>query len=256
MDTLTSILGAANSVFQNTPLFSEQYKYTPFLYFQDDWRATNKLTLNLGLRWEPYITTRDRFGHDGAFRPGQQSIVYPLGATGSSFPRRSRNRTRCYPQSLRPDCATNRFCLRPGGNGKTSHPRRLWHFLRYTTASRGEYQPAESALLLTGKRLLTVQLSDPYANAQQTQQLLLNYVPPKTAADRASRVFYLPMTENTIAPNFTTGYIQQWNLTVQQEVWKQIVVTAAYLGAKGHICFCWRRRIRVSTFRANPPQAT
>ncbi len=42
------MLGAADSVFQNTPLFSEQYKYTPFLYFQDDWRATNKLTVNIG----------------------------------------------------------------------------------------------------------------------------------------------------------------------------------------------------------------
>jgi hypothetical protein len=41
------------------------------------------------------------------------------------------------------------------------------------------------------------------------------------------------MTENTIAPNFTTGYIQQWNLTLQHQVWKQIVLTAAYLGSKG-----------------------
>ncbi len=79
-------LGAANSVFQNSPLTSLQYKWTPFLYFQDDWRATNKLTLNLGVRWEPYITTRDGFGHVGAFRPGQQSTIYPLAPVGAVFP--------------------------------------------------------------------------------------------------------------------------------------------------------------------------
>ena len=84
-----------------------------------------------------------------------------------------------------------------------------------------------------GETTFDVQLSNPYANAQQVQQLLLSYVPPTTAAERAARQFYLPMTENTIAPNFTTGYIQQWNFTVQHEIWKQIVITAAYLGSKG-----------------------
>ncbi len=224
--------GAANSVFQNTPLFSEQYKYTPFLYFQDDWRATNRLTLNLGLRWEPYITTRDRFGHDGAFRPGQQSIIYPLAPLGAVFPGDA---------GIGPGVTPNRydrlaprigFAYDPFGNGKTSVRGAYGIFsdtLRPVALNTNQLNQPFSF----GETTFDVQLSDPYANAQQTQQLLLTYVPPKTAADRAARVFYLPMTENTIAPNFTTGYIQQWNLTVQREVWKQIVVTAAYLGSKG-----------------------
>ncbi len=225
-------LGAANSVFQNTPLFSEQYKYTPFLYFQDDWRATNRLTLNLGLRWEPYITTRDRFNHDGAFRPGQQSTVYPLAPLGAVFPG---------DKGIGPGVTPNRydrfgprvgFAYDPFGNGKTSIRGAYGIFsdtLRAVALNTNQLNQPFSY----GQTTFSVQLSNPYANAQQTQQLLLNYVPPKTAADRAARVFYLPMTENTIDPNFTTGYIQQWNLTVQREVWKQIVVTAAYLGSKG-----------------------
>jgi len=47
--------GAAYSVYQNSPISSWQYKYTPFLYFEDDWRVTHRLTLNLGVRWEPYV---------------------------------------------------------------------------------------------------------------------------------------------------------------------------------------------------------
>ena len=46
------VYGAATSVFQNSPISSWQYKWTPFLYFQDDWRVSRKLTLNLGLRYD------------------------------------------------------------------------------------------------------------------------------------------------------------------------------------------------------------
>ena len=46
-----------------------------------------------------------------------------------------------------------------------------------------------------------VPLSNPYVSNQPTLQLLLNYVPPTTAAARQARVFYLPMPENSINPN-------------------------------------------------------
>jgi Carboxypeptidase regulatory-like domain len=225
-------LGAANSVFQNTPLFSEQYKYTPFLYFQDDWRASKRLTLNLGLRWEPYITTRDRFDHDGAFRPGQQSVIYPLAPPGALFPG---------DPGIGPGVSPNRynkfsprigFAYDPSGNGKTSIRAAYGIFsdtLRPVAVNTNQLNQPFSY----GQTTFNVPLSNPYVNNMQTQQLLLNYVPPKTAADRQKRVFYLPMTENSIDPNFTTGYIQQWNLTVQQQIWKQIVLTFAYLGGKG-----------------------
>ncbi len=80
---------------------------------------------------------------------------------------------------------------------------------------------------------LTCHWITPTPANQQTLQLLLNYVPPTTAAARQARVFYLPMPENSINPSFTTGYIQQWNLNVQRNLWKQTVLTVGYLGSKG-----------------------
>jgi hypothetical protein len=217
---------------QQTPLFSEQYKYTPFLYFQDDWRVSNRLTLNLGARWEPYITTRDRFGHDGAFRPGQQSVIYPLAPPGALFPG---------DPGIGPGVTPNRydrvsprvgFAYDPFGNGKTSIRAAYGIFSDTLRAVAINLNQLNQPFSL-GETTFDVPLSNPYVDNMETQQRLLNYVPPKTAAERQSRTFYLPMTENSIAPNFTTGYTQQWNLTVQREVWKQVVLTAAYLGSKG-----------------------
>ena len=225
-------LGAANSVFQNTPLFSEQYKYTPFLYFQDDWRVSTRLTLNLGLRWEPYMTTRDRFNHDGAFRPGQQSVIYPLAPVGAVFPGDPGIGPGVSPNRYKKFSPRIGFAYDPAGNGKTSIRAAYGIFsdtLRPVAINTNQLNQPFSY----GQTTFNVPLSNPYVNNMQTQQLLLNYVPPKTAADRQNRVFYLPMTENSIDPNFTTGYIQQWNLSVQRQIWKEIVLTFAYLGGKG-----------------------
>ncbi|MGA7341325.1 MAG: carboxypeptidase regulatory-like domain-containing protein [Terracidiphilus sp.] len=224
--------GAAYTVFQNSPLFSEQYKYTPFLYFQDDWRVTKKLTLNLGARWEPYITTRDRYGHDGAFRPGEQSTIYPLAPQGALFPGDNGIGPGVSPDRFDRISPRIGFAYDPFGDGKTSVRAGYGIFsdtLRPVALNTNQTNQPFSY----GWTTFDVPLDNPYASNQQTLQLLLNYVPPMTAAARQARVFYLPMPENSINPNFTTGYIQQWNLNVQRNLWKQTVLTVGYVGSKG-----------------------
>jgi hypothetical protein len=224
--------GAATTTSQNSLIQSDQYKWTPFLYVQDDWRASPRLTINAGIRWEPYITSRDGFGHLGAYRTGEQSILYPLAPVGAVFPGDPGVDAGITPDRFGRISPRVGFAYDPKGDGRTSIRAAYGIFsdtLRLVDLNLNNNNQPFSY----GQVTYDVPLSNPYVNNMQTLQLLLNYVPPKTAAQRATRAFYLPMTENSVAPNFTTGYTQQWNLTVQRETWKKVVLTVAYLGAKG-----------------------
>lgn len=58
------------------------------LYFQDDWKATDKLTLNLGIRWQTESPYRTKYGQQSQFDPNaidpltgrQGALLHPSGA--------------------------------------------------------------------------------------------------------------------------------------------------------------------------------
>ena len=67
-------VGGANSVSASSfPPISNLHRWYLGSYVQDDWRATPRLTLNLGLRWEYYGVPTERDGHQVNFVPGPLS---------------------------------------------------------------------------------------------------------------------------------------------------------------------------------------
>ncbi|MCI0627547.1 MAG: TonB-dependent receptor [Acidobacteria bacterium] len=50
------------------------------MYFQDDWRVTNRLTFNLGLRYDFAGPIREKNNHMANFDPSAGQVVYPRGA--------------------------------------------------------------------------------------------------------------------------------------------------------------------------------
>ncbi len=64
-------VGGANSVSASSfPPISNLHRTYFGVYVQDDWRATPKLTLNLGLRWEHYGVPTERSNRQANFVPG------------------------------------------------------------------------------------------------------------------------------------------------------------------------------------------
>ncbi|MBL8216441.1 MAG: TonB-dependent receptor [Bryobacterales bacterium] len=83
---------------RSEPALSLQVKYAG-VYFQDDWRVTNRLTLNLGLRWDADFPQTERFDRASSFDlnatlplqvPGFQPFKGGLVFAGSRTPGASR----------------------------------------------------------------------------------------------------------------------------------------------------------------------
>jgi len=72
--TVNYLLGQASSKGQNFSVVQQHLRtYEPSAYFQDDWRATPKLTLNLGVRFDLYTPYTEEDGYLSNFDP---STVY------------------------------------------------------------------------------------------------------------------------------------------------------------------------------------
>lgn len=225
-------LGAANSVFQNSPISSFQYKWTPFLYFQDDWRVSRKLTLNIGLRWEPYIAIKDSFGQNAAFRAGQQSTVYPRAPLGYVFPGDAGIADGVTPNRYGRFSPRVGFAFDPIGDGKTSIRAAYGIFSDTLPLVALNSNPTNQPFSY-GLTTFSVPFSNPYVNNPASLQLLQSYIRPSTEGQRATWPFYQPLQVISMNPDFTSGYIQQWNFNVQRELPGKFVVTAGYLGNKG-----------------------
>ncbi len=96
-DAMTGLL---NSVTAQNRLIQGGIQHNVFSYFQDDWRFTPKLTLNLGVRYELPFQWFEPHGQSATFVPGHAvDGSSPTLLAGSGFPG---DPTACCPRSCRP----------------------------------------------------------------------------------------------------------------------------------------------------------
>ena len=74
----TDYVGGPNNVYASNISLSDNGKNYYGSYFQDDWKVSSKLTLNLGMRWDFFGLVYDHYGKQANFVPGGPPSGAPL----------------------------------------------------------------------------------------------------------------------------------------------------------------------------------
>ena len=202
-------------------------------FVQDDWKATNHLTLNVGWRYElnkPPIDSADRFTN---FIPALNKVVIASLATltgsGIGFTNPALVTTAAdagYPRSLvyvsKMDLAPRvGFAWRPFGGNKT--------------VIRGGYGIFYGGNIQNGIR---TGLADvfPFAvtqtgNRNATNPLLLTFANPFPAPTLVSNIASFTIDGYEAHP--PSQYMQSWNFTMEREAAFSSAIKLSYVGSKG-----------------------
>jgi len=216
------LTGHANTFRQNNGQDRDFFGNDWYGFFQDDWKISRKLTLNLGLRYEVDGALESTTDALQTFRLGVQSRVFPISPLGLAFPGDSG-----IPRAAMPTPGKN-FAPRigvafdPFGNGKTAI-RAGWGFFYAATIANITSNLQGQPFLVDVTVNVTPNLNTPYANVPGGSPF------PYTLS-RTNPLFSLPLTASYVAENLGMPYVMQYNFTIQQQLSSQWSLQAGYVG--------------------------
>ncbi|MEK7407680.1 MAG: TonB-dependent receptor [Acidobacteriota bacterium] len=205
-------------------------------YFQDDWRVTPRLTLNLGLRYEFNSVPFDKSGMQVvADKPlgsrGGDVTLLPAGpGTGRTWYNNDRN-------NFAPAIG---FAWSPFGGQKTSVRggfRTAYNRLvNWALNVVEQNQPGTTKVSILRPNSAASAANPPAVRAgDAAAQALIAQLPVGIVGLPVQRT---PAPDRSSTPlildqNLRTPYVSQWNLSIQREVLPGTVLEIAYVGSKG-----------------------
>jgi hypothetical protein len=132
--------GSPSAYIQGGSQINNEYVHAVGTYANDVWRVNSRITLNYGLRWEPFLAPRDRNGFTIGFirenfDKGVHSVAYPNAPAGlvfagdPGFPTNDANSNNQFKQ-FAPRVG---FVLDPAATARQT-PHRFRHLLRFAEA--------------------------------------------------------------------------------------------------------------------------
>ena len=210
------LLGVANQWAWQSPVLVSMRTYNFAAYVQDDWKLNNRLTVNLGLRYEispPWVEKYDKMGNfDIDTTPGQVSLVY-ASSNGSRYDR----------ATVATD--TNNWMPRVGFafklNDKTVVRSGYGLFYAYMqNMGDSEYlignAPFAYGVTLTG--------------SPTTPAVILASGPPAGSTDLAKATGLQFASWERHAPQSSA---HQWNFNIQRELGNDWLIEVGYAGSRG-----------------------
>ena len=181
-------------------------------FLQDDWRMTSHFTVNYGLRYEYFTPFREKYGHlsDLTFQPGFESAAVVTGQNPGSLP-----------SSLLRGDANN---LAP----RLGIAYRPWS--QHSLVLRAGYGIFYDGSIYS-RIFPNLASQPPFAQAgtlitSPTQVLTLQDGFPAVGPN-------ILKNTHAVDPDFRTPYAQSWNVSLEDEIFKNVILSLGYVGTKG-----------------------
>lgn len=220
------MLGRPSLFIQLTPWGEALRAWQPGAYFQDNYKVTPRLTVNAGLRFDPYLPWKEHQANKIlAFKPGLQSQISPglpkgivvAGEHGVPEAGHKSSWTKFAPR-------LGIAYLLP--NEKTSVRAGYGVFFDYPNAIINNRHASNIPFVLRVDVANPTSLENPWTATQP------NPFPVPIPVPSGFR-FPLPATAVTYSDDFTNGYMQQWNLTAEHQFTSNWLARVSYIGSRG-----------------------
>jgi hypothetical protein len=217
--TCTSVYNLADFIFGaraqyalSTFFIAHLRQQQHYSYVQDDWKITNKLTLNLGVRYEFATPYYEKDNHLTNFDPATLSLI---SAKNGSISNRALVNPEPYDFAPRLGFAWSplKSTVVRGGYGIS--------YIHYDRAGAGNLLP------INGPQVINAVVNQ--TNPRAASFLTTDQGYPAGITSPAN---FNPLTANiTYVPSdYHTAYVQSWFFSVQRELAKNTLIDVAYVG--------------------------
>ena len=205
-------------------------EWRPALYLQDDYKATHKLTLNLGLRWDPWMPPTDLNGTLVGFslaNPSFQSTIAPGAPKGLIFVGDSGLSNSVFNNNYKDFSPRVGFAYNVFGNGKTVVRGAYGLFYGFPEGllyqRTDAMQPVDLYLQINNPPVWDAPFAgysggDPFPRGHVAPSQFKNYT------------FLLPVAGGVLNPASHVEYTQAYNFTVEQDLGRGFAMNVGYVG--------------------------
>ncbi len=222
------------------------------VYTQNDWRVSDRLTLNLGLRYDVQPGPTERYNHISAIDLDQKN---PFGTAGRIiFPGVNVDRRNMWPTEwtdfgprLGAAFQVSRSLVVRGGYGLTYVPSNTGYNDGPGFYGSGPFTPATvSTGLNSGNNTAPYGATPAGALVGAFNSSVVNPIVLPIGANESDPGIYGGLVRR-FPQDYKNGFVQQWNVFLEQKVGNNLVVSAGYVGSKGS-------RLQVTFIPINSPQ--
>jgi Carboxypeptidase regulatory-like domain/TonB-dependent Receptor Plug Domain len=253
-DLADFLFGASDEYDEYSKAPSNEHQKQYAVFAQDEWKASSRLTLTFGLRYEYTTPQTDTHGYSFSILPGAQSVRFPNAPLGFVVPGDPGAPRGWYFPDHRDLAPRFGFAWDPMGDARTSVRGGAGIFFDTLNGWMSDWATDEApwaggAAVVQDPTLSSnplppdgpgTILSHPYESAQAVDPFP-SQIPPPSNIDFYAAGFLprLGPGNNFVDIHLKTPYIYQYNLSVERQVANGLMAELGYAGSSSHNLLTW-----------------